>query len=512
MSTNRVAAFLALLVCLPVLAEQWEGNAARIRAGEFATPGLFAASNSFPEGTRIRVSSARTGKSVEVTVTRRVNGTTGIFLLLSDQAADSLGLAVGDVERVVAATTVTVPLKEYVPIETRKDPDDPRAGLAQLREELKSQEAARAAAAQPTLQPPAPQPAAQPPAVAAVIEPAAAEPAINAEPAIGAAVAREPQKQLFVPPQEPQPPAAAQAPVVEPQPQPAAAVEPAAESGEPGVPENLVEFLGRAPQKKLFVPPREEEIAVTVAPRPPADAPARVTLLEPQPPSQAPAPAPTPAASPAAEAAPEVSDGPPQVAVAPLVEPPLASPEPPAEVAAAGPEVAPAAPAAAAPAAAAALGEQPPFPLAREEPLAPPPASEPPIAAVVVPAPAEPAPAPARPAGGLALTPTEPRPPQGEAPAVAARPSAAAQPPVPPLAAGDRRYVIQLAAFSDEASAREVQQKYLTSFPVDVQQGARNGRSYFRVVIGPLGRDETGSVLLRFQSLGYRDAFVRAIN
>ena len=471
MSKLRVTAFLALLtllLCLPLWAEQWEGNAARIRPGEFTVPGLFAASNSFPEGTRVQISSSRTGKSVEVTVTRRVDGTTGVFLLLSDQAAEALGLAAGDVERVVAAPVPVIPVRSYTPSETRKDLDDPRAGLETLREELKAEEAQRAAQAPvpaPQPQPVAPQPAPQP--------------AVEPGPALAEAVAREPQKELFQPPQEAAvpTPAATQPAVAQ------AAAEPAADLGD---------YVKRDPQKQLFLPPREEEIAVTT--NPPRPRVAQVPLQEPAPPAAAEVAA--------AETGPEVSDGPPRIAEAPLAEPPLASPEPPVEVAPAaaveeGPIASAEVPQPVVSPPAAAPVEEPPFPLTSDEPITPPASTAPPAPVVALAGAPQPEAPPERPAA-------EARPPEAPAAAEPARVAA--------MAPGGRTYFIQLGAFTDEASAREIERRFQATYPVDVQSGARNGRSYFRVVIGPLGRDETGSVLLRFQGLGYRDAFVRAVN
>ena len=62
--------------------QNWMGNAAVARSGEFAAPGLFAASNAFAENTTILVENNKTGQSVEVTVVQRIQSTGHIFLLL----------------------------------------------------------------------------------------------------------------------------------------------------------------------------------------------------------------------------------------------------------------------------------------------------------------------------------------------------------------------------------------------------------------------------------------------
>ena len=78
----------------------WEGNAAQIRRGEFVEEGMFAASNSFPQNTMIEVENPRTGKTVQVTVVKRIQDNPNLFLLLSSQAADVLGIQGGEVEGV----------------------------------------------------------------------------------------------------------------------------------------------------------------------------------------------------------------------------------------------------------------------------------------------------------------------------------------------------------------------------------------------------------------------------
>jgi rare lipoprotein A (peptidoglycan hydrolase)/cell division protein FtsN len=92
---------LFVFLIYPAVAEQiWQGNAAVIRQGGFETSGLFAASNSFPKNTRIEVTNLENGKVVTVTVLRRIDGDSNIFLLLSNDAATKLGMGYSDVIRV----------------------------------------------------------------------------------------------------------------------------------------------------------------------------------------------------------------------------------------------------------------------------------------------------------------------------------------------------------------------------------------------------------------------------
>jgi hypothetical protein len=99
---------LVLLPASPTAAQDssWEGNAAVVRSGEFASPGLFAASNSFPQGTLLQVENPQNGKAVQVTVVDRIDGRSNVFLLLSEQAAAVLGLPPSEVIRVKARVLI----------------------------------------------------------------------------------------------------------------------------------------------------------------------------------------------------------------------------------------------------------------------------------------------------------------------------------------------------------------------------------------------------------------------
>jgi hypothetical protein len=96
---STILCFFCLLFSL-YSENSWEGNAAVIRQGEFETEGYFAASNSFPINTVIEVYNIRTGKSVRVTVLKRIGENTDIFILLSEVAANEIGIEENEVERV----------------------------------------------------------------------------------------------------------------------------------------------------------------------------------------------------------------------------------------------------------------------------------------------------------------------------------------------------------------------------------------------------------------------------
>jgi hypothetical protein len=102
---RKVIVFVSLLmlslglVCLGA-DETWQGNAAISLRGELDRGGLSAASNSFPQGTRISVTNLDNGKSVDVVIRKRIDGTSNVFLLLSENAGAQLGMKPYDIIRI----------------------------------------------------------------------------------------------------------------------------------------------------------------------------------------------------------------------------------------------------------------------------------------------------------------------------------------------------------------------------------------------------------------------------
>ena len=71
------------------------------------------------------------------------------------------------------------------------------------------------------------------------------------------------------------------------------------------------------------------------------------------------------------------------------------------------------------------------------------------------------------------------------------------------------KYYIQIAVLSDENNIKSIFDKYYGKYPivlVPLKSGAAK-----QVLIGPLSVDEYGTVLQRFKSYGYKDAFLRKI-
>ncbi len=92
---------LAALVAL-ASASSWEGSAMMGAYGDFPSSGYYAACNSFARNTSIDVVNLENGRSVTVIVTRGLESS-GVFMMLSVEAAEALGLQRGGVTRVRAS-------------------------------------------------------------------------------------------------------------------------------------------------------------------------------------------------------------------------------------------------------------------------------------------------------------------------------------------------------------------------------------------------------------------------
>jgi hypothetical protein len=76
---------------------------------------------------------------------------------------------------------------------------------------------------------------------------------------------------------------------------------------------------------------------------------------------------------------------------------------------------------------------------------------------------------------------------------------------------GDR-YYLQVGAYSDPATAGVAVDALGATYPMTVLALERSGGTIYRVLVGPLERDETGTLLLWLRASGYRDSFVRSGN
>lgn len=97
-----VTVFTLLFIIASVLSgeESWKGNAAVIRGGSLDHAGLYAVSNSFSKYSKIVVKNLKNGKEAAITVVGRIPETSNMFLLLSREAAGLLGMSENDIIRV----------------------------------------------------------------------------------------------------------------------------------------------------------------------------------------------------------------------------------------------------------------------------------------------------------------------------------------------------------------------------------------------------------------------------
>jgi hypothetical protein len=502
-----------ILLLVPFLASAagfWDGNAALQRGDSTFESGMFAASNSFPEDTKIVIVNAATGKSATATVTRRIDGQSDILVLLSPPAAAALGISQGTLASVrvtIAEPTAVASASPSSDQNLSQDPDlNPGAAYpqttttadttAQPADTATTTDAAQAATDTSTSADQTAQPQEESlPAQATPTQTAAA-------PTVPANTPEAPQ------PEQPQ---TAQAAVT--------ATTAPTTTAAPAADETAIAAAAaaRTPQKQLFQPPREdpkfaykkpaetpEQPATTqVTQLPPADATPQVTAVIGE-------PGVAPAAEPAADvtlaeaAAPDESVA--QEIVGEGTPAPAPAPEP-AAVALATPEVAP---------------EEQPALVAQtvvpSEPVqtevtgpaaVPPAAPEPPKLALVAPV----APAPQKavePQVLVAAKPADTQTPATTNPThpttTSAQPKAAAS---FPSSVKPGTYYLQLGAYATEKVARDLAATLASTYPALVLNSAGPGTPTFRVVVGPLNKAESGTLLTWFKRKGFPDAFLR---
>lgn len=151
-----------LFVAVPALWAQqsWEGSAIVGRYGEFPPGGLYAASNAFPLNSVIEVTNPDTGRTQRLIVAQRAEAS-GVLLVVSQSAAEELGVSRGatfrvQVEPVEMPPLTSVPPNEDLPF--HPDPDiNPRAAVTDPNAALLQPGVPEAAAEEPTEEaPPAP--------------------------------------------------------------------------------------------------------------------------------------------------------------------------------------------------------------------------------------------------------------------------------------------------------------------------------------------------------------------
>jgi cell division septation protein DedD len=79
-------------------------------------------------------------------------------------------------------------------------------------------------------------------------------------------------------------------------------------------------------------------------------------------------------------------------------------------------------------------------------------------------------------------------------------------------AKGNLTWYLQLAAYSTEAMARDTAARLTPTYPVLVLAPPAGSRPLYRVIVGPLNKAESGTLLARFRYSGFPDVFARAAN
>jgi cell division septation protein DedD len=71
------------------------------------------------------------------------------------------------------------------------------------------------------------------------------------------------------------------------------------------------------------------------------------------------------------------------------------------------------------------------------------------------------------------------------------------------------KYYVQIGAFSRTETVEALINKVGNGYPLAVQNGGTGEKPVYRLLIGPVNLGESGALLQRFRSIGYRDVFVR---
>lgn len=485
---KRWIALALFMIPLLVSAQSfWEGSAALQRGDATFESSLSAVSNSFPPGTRVLIQNLETGQSTEATVSQRSSSQSDILILLSPKAADAVGIQQGSISRV----RVTVLEKPASPAATgsselayNPDPDINPGGTYRERE-TRTAQAANPATEQPAATQQTPQETAQ-----ATEQPATEQPQTTEQ--------TQPTDQTQAAAQQQTTPQVTQ-PV---QDAAAAAASAAAAARAAEDQKILADAAARQPQKQLFLPPREDEkFAWHPAPQTPAQA---------EQPQVAQAQTPQTTATPETPSVIGESGGPgASQQNVPLAEAQPGSASTPQEVAG-GPGQP----------AAGENGAQLVLPESTPEGIQPS-ATEASGAQASTPEQgAQPAlTAPEAPAGEVAVTPTSPAAGPAQIAAVPANPKAAEKSgqvqtvATLPKLTGKKKaatFYLQLGAYETQEVAMTMAGRLPQAYPVLVLTPPADGKQTFKVLVGPLNKAESGTLLPLFKFRGFRDAFIRA--
>jgi hypothetical protein len=531
---------LFLIPLLASAASFWDGNAALQRGDATFEAGLFAASNSFQENTEILIDNLDSGKSAKATVVKRIDNQADILVLVSPIAAAALGISQGTLARVRVTLAVEQGGSASSLAESAYslDPDvNPGAAYGEVEPAASVQQAAAADTQTDTAQQAAPEVEPQ-----ASLEslPVAQSSAAEETGPLSLSTPEAPQPEQKAPEQAQTTPTATETPTapVDQAALDAAAATAAAEAASTAAAEQAAALKAaedaaivaaaqaRAPQKQVFLPPREDEKFAYQKPAEPPQT-AQTTAQGQQPdtveepaitsvigePLAAPEPMEAPSTG-LAEAQAPMESLPEEIVGTDSAAPALEGAT--AEVAMAVPEPLPEE-----------LTPAPQEPVQTDVSIPPVTPASPPAAKMALLFPEAPAPLQASAATAqttqtaqAAATTTTTQTTQVKTQTT----TTTAQTVVPPKAGNGTQvqttaalsrtgkpdtFYLQLGAFTTEKIAKDLATSLAPTYPALVVAPPAAGARVFRVLLGPLNKAESGTLLTWFRYRGFPDAFVK---
>jgi hypothetical protein len=71
-------------------------------------------------------------------------------------------------------------------------------------------------------------------------------------------------------------------------------------------------------------------------------------------------------------------------------------------------------------------------------------------------------------------------------------------------------FYVQIGVYGTNGALQSAIGGFRSTYPLAVESlTTKTGNAAYRLFVGPLTRDESGVVLIKIRSLGYRDAYVR---
>ena len=83
---------------------------------------------------------------------------------------------------------------------------------------------------------------------------------------------------------------------------------------------------------------------------------------------------------------------------------------------------------------------------------------------------------------------------------------------VHPMALLQLSYIfVQLGAYASRSSAEKLAGNLTQNYSITILPTDSEGRRFYKVLVGPLNVDESGTLLYQFRSRGFKDAFIQYV-